>query len=122
MSNGKNEAEPSGASAGSVDERKEFEAFVEYWTGRGMEYHTAAGTTGLAFAWECWRKATSRNRWIQSSARMPDDGVVVMAWDGRRVGYAYCREGLWIDTLYGWAIPDGPSHWMPLPTPPTDGK
>jgi hypothetical protein len=28
------------------------------------------------------------------------------------------RDGDWIDTLYGWVITDGPSHWMPLPEPP----
>lgn len=56
--------------------------------------------------------------WISASERMPDDGCVVLAWDGRRVVFGYCRDSDWIDTLYGWVMPNGPSHWMPLPEPP----
>jgi len=61
-------------------------------------------------------------QWIPATERMPEDGVVVMAWNGKRVCYGYARDGQWIDTLYGWVIPNGPSHWMPLPAPPTDDK
>jgi hypothetical protein len=61
-------------------------------------------------------------RWIPVTDRMPDEGVLVMAWHGNRVVFGYARDGNWIDTLYGWVIPNGPSHWMPLPAPPTDGK
>jgi hypothetical protein len=57
-------------------------------------------------------------QWISASERMPDDGNVVLAWNGKRVVFGYRREGDWIDTLYGWVITDGPSHWMPLPEPP----
>lgn len=60
--------------------------------------------------------------WIAASERMPDDGVVVLAWIGTRTVFGYCRDGAWIDTLYGWVIPNGPTHWMPLPAPPTDDK
>ncbi len=60
-------------------------------------------------------------RWIPVSERLPDDRQIVLAWRGKVV-FGYCRDGQWIDTLYGWAIPDGPSHWMPLPAPPTDDK
>jgi hypothetical protein len=42
----------------------------------------------------------------------------VLAWNGKRVVFGYARDGNWIDTLYGWVIPNGPSHWMPLPEPP----
>jgi hypothetical protein len=61
-------------------------------------------------------------RWVRTTDWMPEDGVVVMAWNGKRVCYGYARDGQWIDTLYGWVIPNGPTHWMPLPAPPTDGK
>jgi hypothetical protein len=49
---------------------------------------------------------------------MPPDKTVVLAWSGKRVAFGYVSDGNWIDTLYGWVIPNGPSHWMPLPEPP----
>jgi len=58
--------------------------------------------------------------WIPATERMPEDGVVVLAWQGKRVVFGYARDGDWIDTLYGWVIPNGPSHWMPLPQPPCE--
>jgi hypothetical protein len=57
-------------------------------------------------------------RWIPVGERLPAEGTVVLAWDGKRLAFGYARAGQWIDTLYGWVIPDGPSHWMPLPEPP----
>ena len=56
--------------------------------------------------------------WISADERLPPDGTVVLAWNGKRVVFGYDRDGDWIDTLYGWVIPSGPSHWMPLPAPP----
>jgi hypothetical protein len=58
--------------------------------------------------------------WIRASDRMPDEGVVVMAWSGKIVCFGYASDGQWIDTLYGWVIPNGPTHWMPLPPPPCE--
>ena len=57
-------------------------------------------------------------RWIPVGERMPAEGTIVLAWDGTRIVFVYARDGQWIDTLYGWVIPDGPTHWMPLPEPP----
>jgi hypothetical protein len=59
-------------------------------------------------------------RWVSVAERLPPDRTVVLAWNGRRVVFGYARDGNWIDTLYGWAIPNGPSHWMPMPSPPSD--
>jgi len=58
--------------------------------------------------------------WIPSSERLPPDGTVVLAWKGKRVLFGYVRDGQWIDTLFGWTIPEGPTHWMPLPGPPEE--
>jgi len=58
--------------------------------------------------------------WIPSSERLPPDGTVVLAWRGTRVVFGFRREGQWIDTLFGWTIPEGPTHWMPLPGPPEE--
>jgi hypothetical protein len=59
--------------------------------------------------------------WIPVAERLPPDRTVVLAWSGKRVAFGYISDGNWIDTLYGWVIPNGPTHWMPLPAPPTDG-
>lgn len=56
--------------------------------------------------------------WIPVTKRLPDAGKVVLAWLGGRVVFGYCRDGEWIDTLYGWTVPNWPTHWMPLPAPP----
>jgi hypothetical protein len=63
-----------------------------------------------------------RRSWIPVTERLPPDRTVVLAWSGKRVAFGYISDGNWIDTLYGWVIPNGPTHWMPLPAPPTDGK
>jgi hypothetical protein len=60
--------------------------------------------------------------WIPVVERLPPDRTVVLAWSGKRVAFGYISDGNWIDTLYGWVIPNGPTHWMPFPAPPTDGK
>jgi hypothetical protein len=57
--------------------------------------------------------------WIPVSGRFPADRQIVLAWRDKVV-FGYRRDGQWIDTLYGWVIPNGPSHWMPLPSPPTE--
>lgn len=59
------------------------------------------------------------SRWIPVAEQMPEDHTVVLVWRGTRVMFGYARGSQWIDTLYGWVIPDGPTHWMPLPGPPT---
>jgi hypothetical protein len=56
--------------------------------------------------------------WIPVSERLPTDETVVLAWSGKRVAFGSMSDGQWIDTLYGWVIPNGPTHWMPLPKPP----
>jgi hypothetical protein len=39
--------------------RLEFEKFLGEWTGRPMDYHIYYETTGLLFAWECFKRAFS---------------------------------------------------------------
>jgi len=59
--------------------------------------------------------------WIPVTERLPPDGVLVLAYR-RRCEYGFRRDGQWIDTLYGGVLGNGPTHWMPLPAPPTDVK
>ena len=69
-----NTNERSVASAGSHwDARRDsFKAFVLEWTGRSLEQHHAAGTTGLEFAWACWlrgRRLTDEERFVLREVR-----------------------------------------------------
>ena len=59
--------------------------------------------------------------WIPVTEQLPPDGVLVLAYR-KRCDYGFRRDGQWIDTLYGGALANGPTHWMPLPAPPTDAK
>lgn len=42
--------------------RARFEAFILYWTGQDINYHTRVGTVGLMFSWEAWQAATLAER------------------------------------------------------------
>ena len=61
----------------------------------------------------------SEQRWIPVSERLPDDRTLVLAYASGRHVFGYMQGGDWIDTLYGWTLAAPPSHWMPLPEPPS---
>ena len=42
--------------------RAAFEQMVEQWTGRDMEYHVRAGTTGMEFSWHCYQRGLEAGR------------------------------------------------------------
>jgi hypothetical protein len=48
---------------------EEFEEFVYQWTGKDIEYHNNAHTTGLSFAWACWNRALTFDRFKYAGLR-----------------------------------------------------
>lgn len=49
----------------------------------------------------------------------PKDGTDFLATDGKTV--VYC---IWSGTIcaFDWKDASQPTHWMPLPAPPTEGR
>jgi hypothetical protein len=70
------------------------------------------------------------SKWISVGERLPQDGTSVLGWrPGDPVFECQWHDassGGGIDREAGWfCYPepiDPPTHWMPLPAPPTDGK
>lgn len=62
--------------------------------------------------------------WISVTERLPDQYEIVMVgWAGRRdIGKGYLHNGKWHDPLVCKPDANQPTHWMPLPAPPTDAK
>ena len=60
--------------------------------------------------------------WFSISATKPDDHECCLVAEGDRIGIAY-----WHENCQSFAHEDidnywEPTHWMPLPAPPTDAK
>lgn len=96
---------------------------------RSVEFDTVERSDGewLNVTHVCWMPAIQG--WIPVEVGLPEKGSAVL---GFRVGHPH-----WGDALYGvaWREIDGesrpglrwnesgrPTHWMPLPSPPTDDK
>jgi hypothetical protein len=62
------------------------------------------------------------NGWIPVSERLPVTGFRVLVWDKEfrevEIG-TYCTFDGWVGDEIAML---NPSHWMPLPAPPTEGK
>ena len=71
-----------------------------------------------------------RGRWIPVSERLPpapesewEDSVAVLAWsknNGRAIAhYVFGKD---YGNRWSWECIEPPTHWMPLPAPPSDDK
>jgi len=59
------------------------------------------------------------SNWIRCSERMPELNLKVLVWDDTGIYEANLRyHGGWA-SAYG---PLCPTHWQPLPEPPTEGE
>ena len=65
------------------------------------------------------------NEW-QSIETAPKDGTVVDLWVSEDGRYTDCQfdGGLWLHTQDGltYSLGSDPTHWMPLPPPPSTPK
>lgn len=67
-----------------------------------------------------------QNKWISVEDRLPENQQEVLACRGHHSGlmntYTYCGNNEWEDDYGYWGRTDdeGITHWMPLPTPPTE--
>lgn len=62
-------------------------------------------------------------KWISCEEELPDDGVLVLVTDKRRVdiGYYEVDDDFW-DSEFAFLDPDGITHWMPFEDPSELGE
>lgn len=74
-----------------------FEAFLLANTGRDMDYHTRAQTTGLELAWEAWQSAQAspdvRIPTSEPAGWMTENDGGPMYWPTHKEASAYCDDG-----------------------------
>ncbi len=58
--------------------------------------------------------------WISVEARLPDERVEVLAYDGSDIEVAAIYFGTWASDATWFAYHHDVTHWMPLPSPPVD--
>lgn len=59
--------------------------------------------------------------WIKCSELMPEDMADVLVTNGEEVKSMWWNGSRWVSCLSKYTIDsDDVTHWMPLPTPPTE--
>lgn len=111
-------------------ERKAFEVWFEAdampaeanWFERDADGDYDFPTTQCS--WDGWLARAEQSQWrpIESA---PVDKLILLAGAKRAamvVGMHHSRDGWVIDAGSEWTSMYPPTHWMPLPAPPGDGK
>jgi len=74
------------------------------------------------------KEPTGQPEWIKVSDRLPEDGQMVLTWNGYQRTIDRFREGIsenfvmskMVAQMSGEDIPTEPTHWQPLPEPPKE--
>ena len=112
--------------------RSEFEEWAEsknFSLPKGNRYISPA----TEIAWEAWQAARER-QWLPIESA-PKNGRVILTWDGVNMSlcnWANCSEVWEQEERMGWSSgydcstmshdEEYPTHWIPLPNPPTREK
>ncbi|MGQ5834474.1 DUF551 domain-containing protein [Serratia sp. IR-2025] len=77
--------------------------------------------SGVQMTFSAW-EAKSHAAWIDCINEMPQDGVVVLCYEGGDISTLFHRgNGVWDDGDFHSNI-NGITHWMPLPAAPNRDK
>ena len=78
---------------------------------------------------EAREKELHGRRWIPVTERLPEEGQRVLAYEKPELIVVAEMHSRSVSGGHWWSTDDGhtaysvfPTHWMPLPAPPTDGK
>jgi hypothetical protein len=120
--------------------RSEFEEWAKSNTSIGLDLDTEAYQNAKHYcdnstyaAWEAWQAARER-QWLPIESA-PKNGRVILTWDGVNMSlcnWANCSEVWEQEERMGWSSgydcstmshdKEYPTHWIPLPNPPTSEK
>jgi hypothetical protein len=120
----------------NTESRREFEDWAKKQDVSMFTFKTRKGKyydTITQVAWEAWQAARER-QWLPIESA-PKNGRVILTWDGVNMSlcnWANCSEVWEQEERMGWSSgydcstmshdEEYPTHWIPLPNPPTSEK
>ena len=122
--------EPSLASAGSVGIDLYGGGFNKWLASIGKTRETATDADDIQWLKLDRHRLNMLWRWIPVTERLPEEGQRVLAYEKPDViVVAEMHSRMPLVGGFWWSTDNGhtaysvfPTHWMPLPAPPTDGK
>jgi hypothetical protein len=119
----------------TTESRREFEEWVETIGYSNAQFRDSDEyiSDAVQVAWEAWQAARER-QWLPIESA-PKNGRVILTWDGVNMSlcnWANCSEVWEQEERMGWSSgydcstmshdEEYPTHWIPLPNPPTSEK